>query len=69
MLDQAPIMADLMTLAEITALRDFYQTPEGRAVMLKLPRLVEAQQPQVMALISGNLMPIMDQIQEIMQTP
>ena len=45
MREQAELMADIMTLAEITALRDFYATPEGRSVMAKLPQLTAAQQP------------------------
>jgi uncharacterized protein len=69
MLDQAPVMADLMTLEEITALRDFYATPVGKSVMLKLPRLVEAQQPQIMAVISDVLIPNMGAIEEILMTP
>ena len=60
MREQAEIMADLMTLAEITALRDFYATPEGRSVMAKLPQLSAAQQPGLVALVnetSAGLMP------------
>lgn len=55
MREQAGIMADIMTLAEITALRDFYATPEGRSVMAKLPQLTAAQQPGVMALVTDNM--------------
>lgn len=69
MLDQAATMADIMTLEEITALRDFYQTPVGKSVMLKLPKLVEAQQPQILSMVSENLMPIMGEIQTILSTP
>jgi hypothetical protein len=60
MRDQAGIMADMMTLAEITALRDVYSTPEGRSAMAKLPQLTAAQQPGVAKLIEekmGTLMP------------
>ncbi|WP_135448626.1 DUF2059 domain-containing protein [Tabrizicola caldifontis] len=60
MRDQAEIMADIMTLGEITALRDFYATPEGRSAMAKLPQLTAAQEPGVIALINdrtGALMP------------
>jgi hypothetical protein len=60
MRDQAGIMADMMTLAEITALRDVYSTPEGRSAMAKLPQLTAAQQPAVAMLIEekmGALMP------------
>jgi hypothetical protein len=62
MRDQAQIMADLMTLGEITALRDFYATPEGRSVMAKLPQLTAAQQPGVMQLINENMGTLMPQV-------
>ena len=62
MRDQAGIMADMMTLAEITALRDFYATPEGKSVMAKLPQLTAAQQPGIMALINGNMESLMPQV-------
>ena len=65
MRDQAEIMADLMTLAEITALRDFYATPEGRSVMAKLPQLTAAQQPGVIALINDQMTGLMPQILDI----
>lgn len=66
MKDQAPIMADLMTLAEITALRDFYATPEGRSVMKKLPQLTQAQQPGVMKLVNDQLTVLMPKVLEIL---
>ena len=62
MRDQSGIMADLMTLAEITALRDFYATPEGKSVMAKLPQLTAAQQPGVMTLIGDNMEALMPQV-------
>ncbi len=62
MRDQAQIMADMMTMAEITALRDFYATPEGRSVMAKLPQLTAAQQPGIMTLINDNLDGLMPQV-------
>ena len=62
MRDQSQIMADLMTLAEITALRDFYATPEGRSVLAKLPQLTAAQQPGVMKLINDNMTALMPQV-------
>jgi hypothetical protein len=62
MRDQAGIMADMMTLAEITALRDFYATPEGKSVMAKLPQLTAAQQPGIMALINENMEGLMPQV-------
>jgi hypothetical protein len=62
MRDQAGIMADMMTLAEITALRDFYATPEGKSVMAKLPQLTAAQQPGMMALINDKMTGLMPQV-------
>lgn len=62
MRDQAGIMADMMTLAEITALRDFYATPEGRSVMAKLPQLTAAQQPGIIDLINQNMEGLMPQV-------
>jgi hypothetical protein len=65
MRDQAQIMADMMTLGEITALRDFYATPEGRSVLAKLPQLTAAQQPGVMALINDKMTGLMPQVLSI----
>jgi len=64
-------MADMMTLAEITALRDFYATPEGRSVMAKLPQLSAAQQPGIIALIDGNMEQLMPKVLAIVngETP
>lgn len=62
MRDQAGIMADMMTLAEITALRDFYATAEGKSVMAKLPQLTAAQQPGIVQLINGNMETLMPQV-------
>jgi hypothetical protein len=62
MRDQAQIMADMMTLGEITALRDFYATAEGRSVLAKLPQLTAAQQPGVMALINDKMTGLMPQV-------
>lgn len=62
MRDQSEIMADMMTLAEITALRDFYATPEGRSVMAKLPQLTAAQQPGILKLVNENMEALMPQV-------
>lgn len=62
MRDQAGIMADMFTLAEITALRDFYATPEGRSVMAKLPQLTAAQQPGMMKLIDERIDGLMPKV-------
>ena len=62
MREQSALMADMMTLAEITALRDFYATPEGRSVMAKLPQLVAAQQPGVMSLVNDTMPALMPEV-------
>lgn len=62
MRDQSGVMADLMTLAEITALRDFYATPEGKSVMAKLPQLTAAQQPAIIELINANMEGLMPKV-------
>lgn len=62
MREQSGLMADMMTLAEITALRDFYATPEGRSAMTKLPQLTAAQQPALAALIEEKMGPLMPQV-------
>lgn len=62
MREQSELMADLMTLAEITALRDFYATPEGRSAMAKLPQLTAAQQPGLAMLIEDKMGPLMPQV-------
>lgn len=62
MRDQSGLMADMMTLGEITALRDFYATPEGRSAMAKLPQLTAAQQPGVAKLIEEKMGPLMPQV-------
>jgi hypothetical protein len=65
MRSQAPMMADLMTMAEITALRDFHSTPEGQSVMAKLPQIVAAQQPAIMALMQETMPSLLPQVIEI----
>jgi hypothetical protein len=62
MREQSELMADIMTLAEITALRDFYATPEGRSAMAKLPQLTAAQQPGLARLMEEKMGPLMPQV-------
>ena len=62
MREQAAIMADMMTLAEIIALRDVYATPEGRSAMAKLPQLTAAQQPGVAKLIEEKMASLVPQV-------
>jgi hypothetical protein len=67
MRNQDKLMADLLTLDEITALRDFYATPEGRSVMSKLPDIMARQQPQILELVQGTLPQAMPRIMAILQ--
>lgn len=62
MRDQAGIMADMFTLAEIEALNDFYATPEGKSVMAKLPQLTAAQQPALNQFIGTTMQDLMPQV-------
>lgn len=63
---QPDVLADIMTLDELTALRDFYATDEGRSAMMKLPQLMAAQQPLVMSLVTDNLPNILPELQSIL---
>jgi len=65
---QDRVMADLFTLEEIQTLAAFYDTPVGRSVMQKLPRVVEAQQPAILAMVQGTMPRLIPQIQAIIQT-
>ncbi len=67
MREQDKLMADLLTLEEIIALRDFYATPEGRSVLRKLPDILARQQPQIMALVQESLPAILPRIMEILK--
>lgn len=66
MKEQSAIMADVMTLGEITALRDFYATPEGRSAMAKLPQLTAAQGPGLAALVTEKMEGLMPQVLAIL---
>ncbi|MCB1396367.1 MAG: DUF2059 domain-containing protein [Rhodobacter sp.] len=66
---QDRVMADLFTLEEIRTLAAFYDTPVGRSVMQKLPRVVEAQQPAILGMVQGTMPRLIPQIQAIIQTP
>ena len=65
MLQQDQAMADLFTLEEIQALLTFYTSPVGRAVMTKLPQLIEVQQPAIMALVQGTVPAMIPRLQAI----
>lgn len=47
-------LAAVMTLEELTALRDFYASEVGRAVMTKMPDYLRSYQPQVMEAMNGR---------------
>ena len=66
-LDQADIMADLFTLEEITALRDFYASKEGSSVMRKLPDVLARQQPQIMQLMQSTMPTVLPKLGEIIE--
>lgn len=63
--DQDEVMADLFTLEEIEALTDFYASPVGHSVMMKLPEMLALQQPQIMAMVQGTIPRMMPEIQRI----
>ena len=65
MLQQDKIMADLMTLEELTALRDFYMSEHGRAVMEKMPQLAQIQQPMISAVLQKAMPVMMPKIEAI----
>jgi hypothetical protein len=62
---QDEVMADTMTLPEIEALRDFYASDIGRAVMLKLPVVLAKQQPQIMQMVQSTMPTMMPKLKEI----
>lgn len=66
MLAQDEIMADLFTLEEITALKDFYETSVGQSVMTKLPDVIAAQQPMILELVGAKIPAMLPQIQAIL---
>ncbi|WP_294614686.1 DUF2059 domain-containing protein [Roseovarius sp.] len=65
MLKQDEIMADLMTLEELTALRDFYTSEHGRSVMEKMPQLAQIQQPMISAVLQKAMPVMMPKIEAI----
>ncbi|UUP17173.1 hypothetical protein NTH_01632 [Nitratireductor thuwali] len=64
---QDETMADLFTLKEIEALAAFYATPEGRAVMRKMPELAQAQQTEIQSLIAGGMALIQPRVKAILR--
>ena len=66
---QDAVMADLMTLEELTALRDFYMSVNGRAVMEKMPQLAQIQQPMISAVLQEKMPVMMPKIEAITTAP
>lgn len=66
MLSQDEIMADLFTLEEITALKEFYETSVGQSVLTKLPDVVAAQQPQILEMVGERIPAMLPKIQSIL---
>ena len=66
MLAQDEIMADLFTLEEITALKEFYETSLGRSVMTKLPDVIAAQQPMIIEMVGAKIPAMLPRIQSIL---
>lgn len=66
---QDEIMADLLTLPELEALRDFYASEHGRAVMIKMPDIIAKQQPQIMEMVQATMPVIMPKLQAIIAAP
>ena len=62
---QDAIMADLLTLPELEALRDFYASEAGRSVMIKLPDVLAKQQPLIMTMAQESMPVVMPKLQEI----
>lgn len=62
---QIEVMAEILSLEEITALRDFYATEHGRSAMRKLPQMMERQQPMIMALVQEQVPEILPQLKAI----
>lgn len=67
MRDQAEAMADLMTLAELTALRDFHRTEHGGAALRKMPQISQIQQPKITAMLRREMPGMVPEIQAIVQ--
>lgn len=65
MRDQDVILVDLFTLEELVALRDFYASPAGASVMQKLPKVMAAQQPQIMMMVQTKVPYLMSEVKKI----
>jgi hypothetical protein len=64
---QDEVMAEIMTLEELTALRDFYNSETGRAVMQKMPQVSQRQQPMVAEMMRTLTPQMLPKLQAIIQ--
>lgn len=62
---QDEVLTDLLSLEELTALRDFYTSEHGGAVMRKMPQLAQAQQPMISAVLQDAMPRMMPRIKAI----
>ncbi|MGB0498545.1 MAG: DUF2059 domain-containing protein [Rubricella sp.] len=62
MQEMAAPMADIFTLEELVALRDFYADETGRAVMRKMPDFFAAMQPMVLEGMQAEMVRINNRI-------
>jgi hypothetical protein len=62
---QDEVLADLLSYEELVALRDFYTSEHGGAVMRKMPRLAQAQQPMISAVLQDAMPRMMPKIEAI----
>ncbi len=67
MRQQEVLMAEMMTLEELTALRDFYNSEYGRAVMIKMPELSQRQQPMIAEMMRAVTPQMLPKLQAIIQ--
>ena len=67
MRQQVDLMAEMMTLEELTALRDFYNSEYGRSVMIKMPQLSQRQQPMIAEMMRAVTPQMLPKLQAIIQ--
>lgn len=64
---QTEIMADLFTLKELEALRNFYATPLGASITQKLPKVMEQINPIIISMVQEAMPTVMPKMMEILQ--
>lgn len=67
MRQQDEVMADIMTLEELEALRDFYMSEHGRKVMQKMPQIAQRQQPMIAEMLRAITPQMLPDLQKIIQ--